>query len=310
MSDELHDDVGESLRSVMRDLGDAAPPEPPVEDVFGPFAYTKGVYEMRSKRWIWGAAAAAVLVLVVGVVAVLAADDDGSSTNVAADPTAQSTAEPTQSEPATVGAEADAGCGLSESASVTATVDPSGESVTFDVTSDPACAGVEVTVSATPATQGVPIEKILTLDDTGAASVTDQLFGSRQAVQDWIVELVVVDTGGVAATASFAVGAFCDLEATADLQATYLPETHEVDIVFTVDPLCAGSTFTFDPDNYFASSPSGGWAVYTVDEDGRIEVTEQLVVSDQLIAVQAIQVAEERGIATGGVAQVTLDIGG
>lgn len=297
MSDELNDDVSELLRSVMHDLADAAPPEPPVEDLFGPFIYTKGVYEMRSKRWIWAAAAAAVIVVIVSGVAVLSADDD-PSTNVAAEPDPQSAAD------------ADAGCGLNESASVIATVDASGESVTIDVTSDPACSGVEVTVSATPATQGIPIVKNLTLDETGAASLTDQLLGSRQAEQGWSVELIVSDTGGVAVTGDFAVTEFCDLEGTADLQVTYLPETNDVSIVLTLEPLCAGTMFTFDREGLFASSPRGGWNTYTVDEAGRIEVTERLVASGPIISIEAIPAPTGGGYLAGPVAIETIDISG
>lgn len=257
------------------------------------------------------AAVAAVIALIVGLAALIR--DGGPETT---DPQEQSTtAVPTTTAtPATtleavaVGADADAGCGLSESASVTAAVDPSGESVTFDVTSDPACSGVDVKVVATPATQGFPIEKNATLDDTGAASVTDHLLSTRKGEQDWSVELIVRDTGGVAATGDFAVMGICDLEA-ADLQATYLPETNEVNIVLTVDPLCAGESFAFDSGGLFASSPPGGWTTYTVDEDGRIEVTERLVTSRSVIDIDAIPAPADRGILTGRVARVTLDIG-
>lgn len=272
-------------------------------------------------RWIL-AGAAAVIALLVGLVAVTG-DDDTIRTQVATtDATEPTTVEPSvvpdTTAPATIaapesagtpGADADAGCGLSDSASVLSTVDASGESVTIDVMSDPSCSGVDVRVVATPWVQGFPIEKTATLDDTGAASVTDHLLSTRKARQNWTVELLVSGTGGVAATGDFAVTEFCDLEA-ADLQAEHLPETNEVSIVLTVDPACAGETFTFDRDGIFASSPPGGWATYTVDDDGRVEVIEQLVVSGPIIDVWAVPVAEERGINTGGVARVTLDIGG
>ena len=90
MSEERKDDHSESLRSVMRDLAAAAPPEPAVEDIFGPFTYARGTYPMRAKRWVWGAAAAAVL-LIVGVVAAVVSADDDSKDGVAAGSTPEQT---------------------------------------------------------------------------------------------------------------------------------------------------------------------------------------------------------------------------
>lgn len=274
---------------------------------------------MNTTRWLLAGAAAAVIALVVGLVAVTG--DDDTTPTPAQDPTTVPAAPASTEAPAattatisepesagTPGADAGAGCGLSDSASIVATVESSAESVTIDVSSDPSCGGVDVEVVATPWEQGFPIERRATLDDTGAASVSDHLLGTRSGDQDWKVELLVSDTRGVAATSSFAVTGVCDLD-TADLSAAHLPETDEVDIVFTVDPACAGETFTFDRDGIFASSPPGGWEVYVVDDRGRIEVTEQLVVDGPVIDVLAIPVAEDRGINTGdGVARVTLDI--
>lgn len=271
------------------------------------------------RRWALAGAAAALVALVVGLVVVVGdgetipSDDPPAPTSLdTVVPPATTAAPATTTVPpsaGTPGADADAGCGLSGLASVVAAVDESGESVTIDVESDPSCGGVEVKVVATPWTQGFPIEKFATLDDTGAASVTDHLLSTRNANQNWTVELLVSDTDGVAATGGFAVSGSCDRDA-ADLRAEHLPETNEVDIVLTLDPACAGETFTFDSHGIFASSPPGGWEVYTVDDDGRIEVTEQLVVEGPIVDVFAIPVAEERGINTGHVARVTLDIGG
>ncbi len=285
MFEEPGDEIDDAFRSVMRDLADAAPPEPPVEDIFGPFTYTRGVHDVRSKRWVWVAAAAAAVVAVVGTFAVLAIDDDGSTDT------------------------ADGGCDLRERASVIATVATDGASVTFDVASDPACSGVEVSVAATPALQGVPIVKKVALDESGAASVSDQLLGSRQAEQPWRVELSSSESGGVVATAGFDVEQFCDLEATADLAATHLPESNGIRIVLMVDPLCEGAKFAFDRDgDLFASSPAGGWNTYVVDEAGRIDITEELASTDSIIAIHAIQAGD--GVLAGEIATVTLELGG
>lgn len=243
---------------------------------------------MTRKRGILTGVAAAAIALVIGLAVLASGGDDPDTLDTVADA---------------------ASCGLGQSAAISAAVDETGSVVTFEVTSDPACRGVDITISATPAIQGQPILSNATLDDAGRASVIDQLLGTRQGAQEWAVELIVSNTGDVAAVGGFAVNPVCDLEATAELEATYLPDTREVDIVFTVDPTCAGETITFDDDEIFASSPPGGWSVYTVDEAGRIEVTEQLVVPGPIISIDATPVAAERGIASGRVATVVLDIG-
>ena len=247
------------------------------------------------------AAVAAAIVLIIGIITLVGTRDDGRQEAVENPTTSTSTAD------------ASAGCGLDESASISATVDESGESVTFDIASDPSCAGVEAILTGTPAERGLPIQRSLTLDDTGAARLTDQLLGTREGAQEWTVELTVADTGGVAATGAFAVTQVCDPEnAGADLQATYLPESNEVRVVFTTDPVCAGTRFAFDGGNLFASSPRGGWNTYSVDEDGRVEITEELKADvGPTIGLTAQQAPENRGVLGSPiVARATLDIGG
>ncbi|MEM7286404.1 MAG: hypothetical protein AAF480_08645 [Actinomycetota bacterium] len=258
---------------------------------------------------------AAAIVLIVGIAVLVTTGGDGDDLETIETPEATTAAGDSGEPDETVAgsaADASAGCGLDESASITATVDESGEAVTFEIDFDPACTGVAVTLSGTPSERGLPITRPLTLDDTGAVTLTDQLLGTREGAQDWAVELIVDETGGVAATGAFTVAAVCDPEGAADLEATYLPESNEVDIVFTVDPVCAGVTFAFDDGTLFASSPSGGWNVYPVDDDGRIEITEELKADVGPIIGFAAQQAPERGILGGSpiVARATLDIGG
>lgn len=267
-------------------------------------------HTMNRSRGLVAVVAAAAIALIVGIV-VANADDDSVDDEVEAVGTPADT-DGTAAGPAP-DADADAGCGLSDVAGITATVDATGESVTFDITSNPACAGVSLDVSATsadPETPGFPILRTVTLDDAGEASVTDNLQGRRQGVPAWNVELLVTDSGRLAATTEFSVAGSCDFD-TADVQATYLPDTGEVDIVFTIDPLCAGETFTFDDgDQIFADTPSGGWEVHTVDDEGRIETTEQLVVDGPIIGIDVTSVPETRGATGQIVARVVLDIGG
>ena len=251
------------------------------------------------------AAVAAAIVLIVGIaVLVTTGGDDG-------DGELEAIETPTESTATGGGPDASAGCGLDESATIESTVDDAGESVTFEIGFDPTCAGVAVTLSGTPAERGLPITRPLTLDDTGTATLTDQLLGTRESAQAWTVELIVDETGGVAATGTFSVDAVCDPEnAGAELEATYLPESNEVALVFTIDPVCAGTTFAFDGGNLFASSPSGGWNAYTVDDDGRIEITEELKPGvGPIIGFEAQQAPENRGaLGSAPVARATLDI--
>lgn len=253
---------------------------------------------MTAGRWILLTAAAVVAVL-VGAAGLLSGSDTSGVGTV--DPAERTSA-----------VDAAAGCGLDTTATVASSIEIAGEEVrvTFDVTSNSACSDVAVRVEANPEAEGIPIVKNLTLDETGAASVTVQLAGSRKVEQDWNVELIVNDTGGVAATNEFTVGEFCDLEATADLQVTYLPATNAVNIVLTVDPLCAGAPFAFDRDNLLASSPAGGWETYITDETGRIDITEQLTAkaTGPFLTISAIPAPEERGAIGGAVATTTIDI--
>lgn len=252
------------------------------------------------------AAVAAAIVLILGItVLVTSGDDDG-------DGDLEAVATPSESTAAGDAPDASAGCGLDESATVASTVDDAGESVTFEIGFDPGCAGVAVTLSGTPAERGLPITRPLTLDDTGTATLVDQLLGTREGAQSWAIELIVDETGGVAATDSFTVAAVCDPEnAGAELEATYLPDSNEVTLVFTIDPICAGTRFAFDGGNLFASSPSGGWNAYVVDDDGRIELTEELKPDvGPILGFEAQQAPQERGILTGfPAARATLDIG-
>ena len=260
-------------------------------------------HPMTKRGWV--AAIAAAIVLIVGItVLVNTGDDDGDLEAVET---------PSESTAAGDGPDASAGCGLDESAAIASTVDDSGESVTFEIAFDPACAGVAVTLSGTPAERGLPITRPLTLDDTGTTTLVDQLLGTREGAQSWAVELVVDETGGVAATDSFTVAAVCDPEdAGAELEATYLPDSNEVTLVFMIDPICAGTRFAFDNGDLFASSPSGGWNAYVVDDDGRIEITEELKPDvGPFLGFEALQAPEERGILGGfPAARATLDIGG
>ena len=263
--------------------------------------------EHPMKRRGMVAAVAAAVVLIVGItVLVTTGDDDGNGD-------LEAVTTPNESTAAGEAPDASAGCGLDESATITSTVDDTGESVTFEIGFDPRCAGVAVTLSGTPAERGLPITRPLTLDDTGTATLVDQLLGTRQGAQSWTVELIVDDTGGVAATDGFTVDSACDPEnAGAELEATYLPDSNEVTLVFTIDPICAGTRFAFDGGDLFASSPSGGWNSYVVDDDGRVEITEELKPGvGPILGFEAQQAPETRGILTGfPVARATLDIGG
>lgn len=245
--------------------------------------------------------AAAALVVVVAGVWTLTLDDDRDELDTIDVPTTATTTS-TQPAPATQPLTPTGECSLA----VAPAVGAAGDSVTFDVTFDPACEGASVELIATPTTQGIPIRKNLTLDASGELSISDQLFGSRRAQQSWTVELILGDSGEVAAIGDFAVTEFCDLEASADLQVTHLPDTDEVMIVLTVDPLCAGSVLTFSPE--VIGGPTGGWLRFTVDDNGRIEVTRPLLAPGPVFTVAAI---EAGGGATGRhIASVTLDIGG
>jgi len=261
---------------------------------------------MAPKRWIVAGLAAAAIALIVGFVALSGDGDDGGldTVDTPQEPTTTIAASTTTAAPATIQEPVPASgeCGLA----VTPTVAARGDSVTFEVTSDPGCEGETVRLSATPAAQGIPIQKNLTLDADGVQYVSDQLGGSRKAEQSWTVELTLSDRDDVAAVGGFAVTGFCDLEGSADLQVTYLPDTNEVTIVLTVDPLCAGSVLTFTPE--VIGGPQGGWDRFTVDETSRIEITRPVLAPGPIITIDAI---EAGGGATGlTIASVTLDISG
>ena len=97
MSDEMNDPIDDALTAVMRDMAEAAPPAPEVEDLIPTFP---GIRRdpMVGGRWIWIATAAALVAVIAGVSVLLVGDDDAPGP-VADEPTpvapATATPEPT-----------------------------------------------------------------------------------------------------------------------------------------------------------------------------------------------------------------------
>ncbi len=266
---------------------------------------------MTNPRLALAGLAAAVIVMIVGFVTLRdAADEDSLATmNEPDDSTTITTTatRPTTTQPSSIEAPVvtTGECGLA----VASTVADDGSAVTFDVTSDPACAGEIVELEANGSIQGIPILRLLTLDSTGEQSVTDQLVGSRKAAQSWSVQLALADSDSVAATGEFTVEGVCDLRASADLQVSHLIETNELNIVLTVDPLCAGTEFAFDRDGgIIGTARPGGWDTWTVDENGRIDFTRPLLDPGPFVTIEAMPAGGT--ILSEVVAQVTLDVSG
>ena len=265
---------------------------------------------MTSKRMALAGLAAAAIVVIVGFVALSDAADEDSlattnepddSTTITTTTTTATTQPSTTQAPVVTTGE----CGLA----VASTVAADGNAVTFEVTSDPSCAGETVELEANGSIQGLPILRTLTLDSTGEQSVTDQLVGSRKAAQNWNVQLTLADGDSVAAAGEFTVEGFCDLQASADLQVTHLTETNELNIVLTVDPLCAGTEFAFDREGgIIGTARPGGWDTWTVDENGRIDFTRPLLDPGPFVTIEAMPAGGT--IISEVVAQVTLDVSG